>query len=117
MSGKASRRKGHDYEREVAKLYRQHGFIDAKRGYQNRSGADEPDVKGLPFWVECKHYGKPPSAWTAIEQAETAIDEGDGGQMPVAHLKHTRCGSLVAIREAEWFRIVERLSKLPDWRW
>ena len=57
--GKASRDKGHNFERWVAKQLREI-WPDAKRGFQTRGGtAEEPDVKGCgPFAIECKAHKK-----------------------------------------------------------
>ena len=49
-----SRRKGHDFERKIAREL-QAIYPDACRGYgQSRSGKDVPDVDGTPYWIECK---------------------------------------------------------------
>ena len=48
------RRKGANYEREIARYLRDHGY-DARRGQQFRGGADSPDVIGLKgFHIEAK---------------------------------------------------------------
>lgn len=49
------RTKGHAFEREIARLFRR-WFPEARRGLQFRSGCEAPDVKGVPWWVECKRY-------------------------------------------------------------
>lgn len=54
MSGGGNRRKGHRFERHVAKLFRR-WFPDAKRGYQYRGSDKDCDVVGTPFYVECKY--------------------------------------------------------------
>ena len=47
-----SRRKGHDWERLVARECRLE-WPEARRGMQG-DGARVPDVDGTPFWIECK---------------------------------------------------------------
>lgn len=70
--GAMQRRKGHDWERKVAAMFRE-ALADAgvKRGWQSRSGGDAPDVDGTPFWVECKR-GKKPNIRAALAQAYEA---------------------------------------------
>lgn len=70
--GRASRRKGHDWEREVARQFREAlPGADVTRGWQSRAGTDQPDVDGTPFWVECK-VGKRPNILAALRQADEA---------------------------------------------
>ena len=76
MSGRSSRRKGHDYERAVARELREVFGDDVRRGMQFRDGADAPDVVVPCFWVECKR-GKRTSPVAALRQAATA-SEGKG---------------------------------------
>lgn len=72
MGGKASRTKGHNFERAVASVLRAI-FPDAKRGYQTRGGtAEAPDVDGTPWWVECKKMKVYPNILHALEQASAA---------------------------------------------
>lgn len=47
-----SRRKGHDFERAVARFFRTF-FLDARRGLQY-DNPRECDVEGTPFRIECK---------------------------------------------------------------
>ena len=74
MGGRASRLKGHNWERKVANIFKPI-FPDAKRGFQTRGGtAEEPDVKGTPFYIECKRM-KRCNEIAALRQAETALYE------------------------------------------
>ena len=71
-TGAGSRRKGHDWERKVAELFR--GVLPESaitRGWQSRSGSQAPDVDGTPFWVECKK-GPKPNIRAALKQADEA---------------------------------------------
>lgn len=54
-----SRAKGQRFERDTARFFRR-WFPDAQRQTQDqaRNGAETPDVKGTPFWIECKHWKK-----------------------------------------------------------
>lgn len=74
--GASQRRKGHAWEREVAREFRAVlgvGSDEVKRGLSQPrgGGAEEPDVKlpdTLPWWVECK-VGKRTDARAAMRQA------------------------------------------------
>ena len=74
---KRSRTKGHNWERRLAQLFRDHGF-EARRGIQYRDGSEAPDVivEGLPFHFEAK-IGAQPSHRKAHAQAKKAA-EGTG---------------------------------------
>ena len=87
MGGKASRTKGHGFEREVAAFLRERVGIDAKRGLsQPRGGsAEEPDVLtpgGWPLWLECKR-GKKTDSRAAMRQARNALVRGSVDAWPV----------------------------------
>ncbi len=83
MSGKSSRRKGHDWERDVARQMRDIFGDRVKRGWQVREGTDAPDVDGTPFWIECKK-GKKTNIRAALLQAQDAAGHlhGAGDNRP-----------------------------------
>jgi len=85
VSGRSSRRKGHDYERAVARDLREVFGGDVRRGLQFRDGADAPDVVAPCFWVECKR-GKRTNPNAALRQATEASD--GKGLWPVAVCKN-----------------------------
>lgn len=91
MTGKASRTKGHSFEREMARVFRDL-FPDARRGLQYREGTDAPDVEGTPFHIECK-VGKRPNIMAAYAQAKSATD----GRPVVVVTKRDRCETLVTV--------------------
>lgn len=72
--GKTNRRKGHQFERDVAKLFRR-WFPEARRGLQYRDGRECCDVEGTPYWIECKRRKK--IGWRALESIFKKI-ESDG---------------------------------------
>src|SRR5690606_33439567 len=88
VSGRRSRRKGHDWEREVARRLRDVLGVEARRGLQYRDGAEAPDIiiEGLPLHVECK-AGQRPRILAALEQAERDAAEG---AIPVAITKQDK---------------------------
>lgn len=104
MSGKRSRTKGHNFEREMAIHFRDLGFADARRGIQYRDGSECPDVMGVKdLWVECK-VGVRPNIKAAMEQAKEAC----GDLRPVAIAKWSR-GDTYVTMEMDLFDDLMRL--------
>ena len=98
------RRKGHDFERWVARQ------LGTRRGYQYRDGADAPDVV-MPGWhLECK-CGANPSVWAALEQAER---DSAGGLLRAAIIKRDRRGVLVAMPWEDWCEVQQTLRELQN---
>lgn len=94
MTGKRSRTKGHNFEREMAKHFQKLGFIKARRGIQYRDGAECPDVVNVgDIWVECK-IGARPNIKAAMEQASKAC----GRMRPIAITKWNRGETYVTMR-------------------
>jgi len=60
MSGKRSRTKGHSFEREIAKRFREVGYKGAKRHLEYQGcEANGEDIDGVePFRVQCKRNKK-----------------------------------------------------------
>ena len=88
--GKASRRKGANYEREVANLFKEMGWSDAKRHleYQSEEAAEGRDIDGTqPFAIQAKCWAKTPSI-TAIEEIELSEEY----TVPLAILKRSKVG-------------------------
>ncbi len=111
MGGKASRTKGHDFERKVAKELRELTGLSFKRGFQTRGGgAEQADVfcHGQPFHFECKK-GKGPPMKAALIQAEDDAEEGD---IPIAVVAFDREEPIVLLRWSEFKKfLVDHL----DW--
>ncbi len=109
MSGKGSRRKGHDFERHVVRLLR---TIDPS-ARTARQVAPLEDSRGrdvitrLPVCVQCKS-GVRVNALEAFEQARTAARPGE---IPVAALHDTRRRLKLALIPLDWF--VE-LLRVPE---
>lgn len=109
MTGKASRRKGHDFERKVANALRPI-FPGAKRGQQSRDGSDAPDVE-VPFlWVETKK-GKKHNIRAAIEQSESATD----GRFPIAIIKDDRKPPIVVMRWPFFWGLIASIQAVKVW--
>lgn len=100
MGGKASRDKGHSFERRVAKDLRE-VFQDAKRGFQTRGGTkEEPDVDGTPFYIECKAHKKcnRKKAWKQADDAKAP------GRIPVAVCKDDYKPITVTMLASDFFQ-------------
>lgn len=94
MKPGGQRRKGHDFERRVARDLREI-WPEAKRGFQSRGGTKEaPDVDGTDYYIECKHEKKPDrgAAWN---QADDAMD----GRPAVAITKATDSREILVTME------------------
>lgn len=71
--GKGARRKGQAHERSSAEQFRPL-WANAERGIgQARASSEVPDVKGTPFWIECKHYTRSPNVMRAMLQGQSAL--------------------------------------------
>lgn len=117
MTGKASRRKGHDFERWVARKFNE---IDpsckAQRGLQYRDGAEAPDVL-LPnstLHIECKRQ-KQPNIRAALQQA---IYAGGDESVPIAITKADQQPALCTMRFEDWLKMWSAISyqsaRLPN---
>ena len=96
--GRASKRKGKSYEREVAKFL-EDVFPEAARG-RSQSIHDKtfkPDVDGTPFWVECKNR-KQTNPRAAVLQGEAEAAEVEDPRPSVAFCKDDPIGG----RKVEW---------------
>lgn len=102
--GAAARRKGHGFERDVAKDLREI-FPMAKRGLQAREGHECPDVVGCwPFWIECKRGNSGPLA--ALRQATEASSKDSEKWMAVGVCKPDRGPRTVTMTWEDWFGMV-----------
>jgi len=111
--GKSSRRKGANYEREMAALFRELGWPDAKRHleYQSDEAEEGRDLDGTqPFAVQAKCWGKTPSI-SALEEILTTEEY----PIPLAILKRSKIGEQpleVAVMRLDDFKML--LSALLD---
>ncbi len=104
MSGRYSRRKGHDYERELVKRFRAvMPGATVRRGLQARGGEEVPDVECPVFWIEAKR-GKKPNIRGALRQADQACLHG---RVPIAIVKDDRARATVTIYLDDFLDIVE----------
>ena len=108
MGGKASRRKGHDWEREVVTRFRGvFGDNEVKRGLQARSGEEVPDVDLPCFWIECKR-GQRTDIKAALEQAADAAPKG---RLPLAVCKDDHRDPMIAMLLDDFIELVREWWK------
>jgi hypothetical protein len=95
MGGRSSRRKGHDFERWVARTLREFLQDDSiHRGFQTRGGgAEEPDVVLEGYHIECK-VGKLPGIRAAYRQA---LRDAKENTIPLAIIRDDRQQPFVVI--------------------
>lgn len=90
--GKASREKGARFERELSKLFNEHGF-DTHRGYVQFRQSDVIGLIGIHVEAKANERLNP---WAALQQArEEAQKRKDG--MPVVFWKRSRKGIMVCL--------------------
>ena len=102
---KSQRTKGHNYERFIARWFRDCVGIDAKRRIQSRDGNEAPDVETPFFDVECKKQ-KAPVVRRALEQA---TKQARKGRYPVAICKwddQRNADAVVAMRLEDFGELV-----------
>ena len=103
--GKSQRDKGARWERQVAALFREAGYPDAKRGFQTRGGAaEEPDVRAGQWDIECK-VGKQPPIRKALV---TAVEHARPGQVGIAIIKEDRRPPFVVLELEAFLALVRR---------
>ncbi len=100
MKPGGGRRKGHDWERAVAKMLRA-VFPNARRTGDGLRGTN--DLAGIPFAVECKAGGPAKRPYAALDQA---IENSDGGLYPVAICKRDRRPPVAMMLLVDWFELV-----------
>ena len=99
-AGKAAREKGARFERELSKLFNEHGF-HTHRGYVFHKQSDVVDLLGIH--VEAKAHERM-NVWDAMKQAvEEAEKRKDG--MPTVFWKRSRKGIMVCMRFDDWMKL------------
>lgn len=94
-----SRQKGSRGERELAKIFREHGY-EARRGQQYCGISGDADVVGLPgIHVECKRVEK----LNLLDAMEQAVRDAKDGELPAVFHRRDRCEWLVTMRLEDWF--------------
>lgn len=102
--GASARRKGHAFERHVAReLRKAMKGATVRRGLQFQDGSAAPDVVNPWFHIECK-AGKKPNIRGAMRQAREA---NTAKLVPVVVAKDDRQEPLVAMELRHWLELVE----------
>lgn len=102
-----SKQKGNRGEREFAKLCRENGFHETRRG-QQYNGLDGEDVVGLPYMhVEVKRVERL-SISKAIRQA---VEDAKDGQIPMVAHRKNREEWLITMRAKDWFGLYKEFIK------
>lgn len=104
--GKTSRDKGKRFERDLANIFREYGYDEARRTaqYCGNTG-DASDVVGLPgIHVEAKRQEKM-YLYDWIAQAVHDADAGGKKDLPAVFHKKNRADILVSMRLDDWMRL------------
>ena len=103
-----SRDKGARFERQLAKMLREHGY-EAERGCQHSGGKDSPDVKHNMhrIHIEAKDVEKL-NIWNALEQSKRDAREDE---IPVVMFKRNRTQVYVAMPFDEFMDFYEAWEK------
>lgn len=111
--GAYQRRKGHNFERKVARELSALTGLDFRRGQQSRDGADAADVVDPTntFWIETK-IGKAPPPLAALRQAEEAV--GMEADIPVAIIQNDRDQPYVVMSYENWKEMLSTYLLNPD---
>ncbi len=111
--GAAPKRKGSQFERDVAGFLRAHGFPYAERAYGAGRNDDRGDLDGLPgFVVECKAHRELNLARFVDEAIVEAANAGPGiVPVVVAKRRHrATADAYVVMRLADWAALASEAS-------
>ena len=102
----SSRDKGKRGEREIANLYKEHGFEARRTAPLQAAGfCDAADVSGVAgFHIEVKRQ-EALNIWKALEQAER---DAPDGVIPTVHFRRNRSGWYVALRMEDFIGLIPR---------
>lgn len=90
-----SRRKGKEGELELARILRDHGFGDSRRGQQYCGASGEADVTGLPgVHIECKRV----EALNLDAAMKQAVRDAREGEIPAVFHRKNRQEWKVTVR-------------------
>lgn len=101
-----SKDKGARFERQLAGMFREYGYKDARRTaqYCGNTG-DASDVVGLPYiHVEAKHQEKM-YLYDWIAQAKRDAAAGGSGKLPAVFHKKNNAEILVTMRLDDWMQL------------
>ena len=99
-AGKSAREKGSRFERELSKLFNDHGF-STHRGYVFHKQSDVVGLLGIHVEAKAVERLNP---WAALQQAITESDKRKDG-MPTVFWKRSRKGIMVCMRFDDWMKL------------
>lgn len=99
-AGKAARDKGSRFERELSKLFNEHGF-STHRGYVFHKQSDVVGLLGIHVEAKAVERLNP---WAALQQAITESEKRKDG-MPTVFWKRSRKGIMVCMRFDDWMKL------------
>lgn len=99
--GRASRQKGKRFEREVANLFKAHGF-EAKRTAQFCGKTGTADVDGVDgLHIECKAVER----LNLNKAMEQSMSDAREGEVPIVIHKMSRKPILVTMKWEDWIEL------------
>ena len=105
---KMQRNKGKEGEREVARILREHGFDDARRGQQFQGSPGSPDVVGLPgFHIEVKRTEQ---CRLYDYMAQACLEAGDG-EVPVVFHRQSRKPWVAILPMEDFLEMAKELER------
>lgn len=101
-----SRVKGKRFERSLARIFRDHGYSNARRTQQYCGNTgDASDVVGLPgIHVEAKHQERM-MLYDWMAQAKRDAAENGKGHIPTVFHKKNNASILVTMELDDWFKL------------
>lgn len=103
-----ARAKGHTYERDVARKFREAGFPDCVTSRLESKRMDDLGVDlcyTAPWLVQCKAVEK-------LGPVHDLLQRMPSGGMPVIFHKRSRKGTVVSMREEDFWRVVALIRDL-----
>lgn len=109
-----NRRRGHDYERELAQEYRDLGWEDCTTTRYSSRKKDDAGIDldfTAPLAIQAKYYKNQPNFSKVIDEMKTVT-----GEIPIVHFKRNKGkgqakDELVIMKKEDWYEIVEMLKR------
>ena len=108
-AGKAAREKGSRFERELSKLFNEHGF-NTHRGYVFHKQSDVVGLLGIHVEAKAKERM---NAWDALGQAITESEKRKDG-LPTVFWKRSRKGIMVCMRFDDWMKLYKMARRKDE---
>lgn len=101
-----SKQKGARFERQLASIFREYGYKDARRSAQYCGNSGEAaDISNLPgIHVEAKHQERM-QLYDWVAQAKRDAEAGGKGNLPAVFHKKNHAEILVTMTLDDWFNL------------